>query len=387
MRKMRKNDKIKRIVAMVCAAFIALALIASFIVPVLAVTDAEIEEAKKKAEEAKNELTNAEKEYDNILDDFNRIDAEISSTETEIEGIESQIEETVKEIDIKNAELKAAEEEYELYKNLFLTRARVLYENSDLKYLEILFGAKSFSDFLEKLEMISQLMEYDRKILTNLHEARIAIENAKRELEGVKAIQEENLRNIEFKKIGLDIALAEKQALLDAAMNDIEKYKLIHEQAEKEEQRLIEEQKAAFEEKANPVNYDGGEFAWPVPDSRRITSPYGMRIHPVYKTQKFHSGIDIGAGYGLNIVAAAGGTVTLATTNGGYGKCIVINHGSGLTTLYGHCSSLEVSVGDKVEKGEVIGKVGSTGVSTGPHLHFETRINGATTDPMNYLGK
>jgi murein DD-endopeptidase MepM/ murein hydrolase activator NlpD len=112
-----------------------------------------------------------------------------------------------------------------------------------------------------------------------------------------------------------------------------------------------------------------------------------MRIHPVYKTKKFHSGIDIGAGYGLSIVAAADGIVTMATTNGGYGKCVVINHGSGLTTLYGHCSSIEVSVGDSVKKGDLIAKVGSTGVSTGPHLHFEARINGATTDPMNYFGE
>ena len=124
---------------------------------------------------------------------------------------------------------------------------------------------------------------------------------------------------------------------------------------------------------------------WPVPASQRITSYYGNRIHPVYKTKRFHSGIDIGVGYGANILAAADGTVTLAETNGGYGKCIIINHGSGLTSLYGHNSSLLVSKGDKVTKGQIIAKAGSTGVSTGPHLHFEVRVNGSTTDPLGYL--
>ena len=133
------------------------------------------------------------------------------------------------------------------------------------------------------------------------------------------------------------------------------------------------------------MQYTGGKFAWPVPSSGRITSNYGYRVHPVHKTKKFHSGLDIGAPYGTDIVAAADGTVTLATVNGGYGKCIIINHGSGISTLYGHNSSLLVSSGAKVTRGQVIAKAGSTGVSTGPHCHFEVRINGATTDPLQYL--
>ena len=176
-----------------------------------------------------------------------------------------------------------------------------------------------------------------------------------------------------------------KKALLQDASADVEKYKLIYEAAESAEQSLINSNKGAFDYSSNPINYNGGKFSWPVPGSQRITSAYGYRIHPVYKTKKFHSGIDIGAGHGLNIIAVADGVVTLSATNGGYGKCIVINHGSGITTLYGHCSTLLVSKGDSVKRGQVIAKVGSTGVSTGPHLHFEVRKNGATTDPMAYI--
>ena len=148
---------------------------------------------------------------------------------------------------------------------------------------------------------------------------------------------------------------------------------------------MIKQHQASLSYEANPVKYTGGVMQWPVPDSQRITSYYGYRIHPVYKTKKFHSGIDIGIGYGKPIVATGDGTVTLAAYNGGYGKCLIINHGSGISTLYAHNSSLLVSKGEKVTRGQVIAYAGSTGVSTGPHLHFEVRVNGATTDPLSYL--
>lgn len=385
MKKMNKREKIRRIVAMLCALIVAVALVASLVVPVLAATQQQIDDAKQKTEDAKQDLNDAEAEYKKILDEFNAIDKQISDAETEITQLQKQIVQTENDIVLKEEERIKAEEEYELYKGLFLSRARVMYENSDLKYLEILFGAKNFSDFLSKVEMISQLMEYDKSILNKLNETKTSIENAKKELEDILKRQEEYKVSLEERKATLDVVLAEKQAFLDEALADVEKYKVIHEAAEKEEQKLINQNKSAFENGSNPVKYTGGAFVWPVPGSHRITSYYGMRLHPVYKTQKFHSGIDIGAGYGLDIVAAADGKVTLATTNGGYGKCVVVNHGSGITTLYAHCSSFEVSVGDTVKKGEVIAKVGSTGVSTGPHLHFEVRVNNATKDPLSYV--
>ncbi len=385
MKKVNKSERMRHIVAMLCALVVAVALVASLVAPVLAATQQQLNDAKKKTEDAKQDLKDAEAKYKKILDEFNSIDKQISDTETEITQLQEQITQTENDIIIKEEERVKAEQEYELYKDLFLSRARVMYENSDLKYLEILFGAKNFSDFLSKIEMISQLMEYDKSILNKLNETKISIENAKKELEDILVRQEEYKVSLEDRKGSLDVALAQKQAFLDDAHADVEKYKVIHEAAEREEQKLINQNKSAFGSGANPVKYTGGKFEWPVPGSHRITSYYGMRLHPVYKTQKFHSGIDIGAGYGLEIKAAADGVVTLAATNGGYGKCIVINHGSGITTLYAHCSSLNVSVGDSVKRGQTIAKVGSTGVSTGPHLHFEVRINGSTTDPLGYV--
>lgn len=386
MKKTKLNrDRIKRVLAMVCAVMVALAFVASVVVPALAATQQQLEQAKQKTKDAKKNAQTAEEKQKAVLAEYNAIDKQINDTETEIDIIEKQITQTKGDITLKEEELRQAEEDYIKYEELFLTRARVMYENSTIKYIEILFGAKDFSDFLSKLEMISQLMEYDKSILKKLDDTKKKITEAKEELENILVRQEENAVNLEERKASLDSTLLQKQKLLQEATADVEKYKAIYEAAEAAEAAMIRQNSNAFAYSANPVKYTGGRFAWPVPGSQRITSYYGYRIHPVYKTKKFHTGIDIGAGYGLDIVAGGDGVVTMATTNGGYGKCVIINHGSGITTLYGHCSTLLVSVGDKVTKGQTIAKVGSTGVSTGPHLHFEVRLNGSTTDPLQYL--
>ena len=384
--KKQAREKLKRIMAMVCALLVVAAFILSIIMPAaLAVTQKQLDDADAKTKQAQKELQQAQDARKAALAQYNAIDKQISDTEDEIGRIETQIEQTKEDITLKQEELKAAEEELLKYEAVFMVRARAMYENSEIDYLEILFGADGFGDFLSKIEMISQLMDYDNGILDKLKETKEKITAAKEELENILVRQEENAASLETRKASLNETLMQKQTMLEAMTKDVEKYKALYEEAERAEQELIRQNRSALSYSANPVKYTGGKFIWPVPASSRITSQYGYRIHPVYKTKKFHSGIDIGAPYGVDILAAADGTVTLATTNGGYGKCIIINHGSGITTLYGHNSTLLVSVGNKVTKGQVIAKAGSTGVSTGPHLHFEVRINGSTTDPMQYL--
>ncbi|MEE0867782.1 MAG: peptidoglycan DD-metalloendopeptidase family protein [Clostridia bacterium] len=383
---MNRNN-VKRIAAMICAGLIAFAFVVSMVMPIVnaAPSKEDVNNAKQNTQNAKNDVKAAEEKQKQAIAQYEAIDKQITDTEDEISIIEKQIEQTKLDLAAKEEELKAAQEEFDKYQELFLSRAGTMYENGNTAYIEILFGAENFSDFISKMEIISQVMEYDKDILNKLEEGRNAIENAKNEIEGILKRQEENAVSLKERQDNLTQVLAQKQALIDELKKDVEKYKAIYESAEKAEAEMIRQYNASLSYSANPVKYTGGKFTWPVPSSSRITSQYGYRIHPVYNTKKFHSGIDIGASYGVDIIAAADGTVTLATTNGGYGKCVVINHGSGITTLYAHNSSLLVSVGDKVTRGQVIAKAGSTGVSTGPHCHFEVRINGATTDPMAYF--
>ncbi len=384
---MNEKNKIKRIAAIFCAALVVFAFFISIIGPAVsaAPTQQQLNDAKKKTESAKKDVSKAEEKRKQAVNQYNALDRQIANTEDEIGMIEKQIEQTQKDLQTKEEELKVAEERYQEQKGTFLTRARVMYENSSTGYLEIIFGAESFSDLLSKIEIVSQLMSYDKNILDELGKIKKTIEDAKKEMEDILKRQKESAEALTLKKQTLETSLAEKQKLLNELEKDVEKYKAIYEAAEAAEAQLIRENQSAMSYGANPVKYSGGVMAWPVPSSKRITSEYGYRIHPVYGSKKFHSGIDIAAGYGVDIVAAADGTVTLSADNGGYGKCLIINHGSGISTLYGHNSVLLVSKGQKVTKGQVIAKAGSTGVSTGPHLHFEVRVNGSTTNPIQYL--
>ena len=383
--KKRRYDKIKRIAAIVCAVLVLIAFLSSIVMQAaMAASKQDVQAAEKKTEAAKKELEAAESEKEAVVAEYNAIDKQIADTEYEISVLETEIEQI--EIEIKEQEeaLIAAEKEYEDYMAVFKTRARTMYENTDMDYLEILFSAEDFSDFLAKINIVTSIITYDNGVLDQMQETKQRIIRTKATLDANLEIQKNNKATLETSKTTLNASLQEKQALIDEITADVEKYKAVYEAAEAAEQAVIREYSSALSYSANPIKYTGGKFAWPVPSTQRISSYYGYRIHPIYKVKKFHTGIDISAAYGVDIVAAADGTVTMSTYNGGYGKCIIINHGSGISTLYGHNSTLLVSKGAKVTKGQVIAKAGSTGLSTGPHLHYEVRINGSTVDPLSY---
>ncbi len=395
-----KFERRRRIGVTICAVVVVIALLFGLLYPILvqvnttqAATKSELQsnvaEAKKKTEEAKKQLDEVKKNRANVSQEVLSIDAEINRAENELVATENAIAQAKVDLAIKEQELIVAEKNCEIYDEEFKLRARTMYEDGTTSYIEVLLGSSSFSDLLSRVEMIREVVEYDRRMLASLAAAREEIRLAKEAL----ALEKTNLENRELElealREELGYRLEAKQLLLDQLMADEEEYKKAYEQAEADEKKIQRElERLAAEEakKGNATKYTGnGQFQWPCPSSRRITSYYGYRIHPVYNTRKFHSGIDIGAGYGNDIVAAESGTVITATYGSGYGKYVVVSHGSGITTLYAHCSSLLVAVGDKVQKGETIAKIGSTGVSTGNHLHFEVRINGSTTDPLTYV--
>ena len=393
-----KYEKRRRIGVVICAVLVAFALFLSIAAPIFTVTasaatKAELEKsvqtAKNKTKEAKAQLDKIKANKANVSKEVLAIDKEINRAEDALTATEESLEAAKLNLAWKEAELIEAEANCKQYDESFKKRARVMYENGTTSYIEVLLGASSFGDLLSRVEMISSIVEYDKKVLRELKESRDAIKKAKEEIEEVKATLEAREAELESLREELNYRLEAKQLLLDQLYADEQEYKKAYEKAEKDEQRVQAElNRLAEQERKNgtQTKYTGtGKFLWPCPASSRITSYYGYRIHPVYKTKKFHSGIDVGAGYGSAIVAAESGTVITATTGSGYGKYVVVNHGSGITTLYAHCSSLLVKTGDKVTRGQTIAKVGSTGVSTGNHLHFEVRINGKTQDPLSYV--
>jgi murein DD-endopeptidase MepM/ murein hydrolase activator NlpD len=250
--------------------------------------------------------------------------------------------------------------------------------------LELFVESKNFSEFFSRLELMSLVKKNDEKLI---QEISLGKENT--EIQKQTKLLELDEKASQLKK--LNVKVSDIKTSRSKVESDIEAEKERLKQAEKKEDEMIALSKQ-LEKKITQLmdanaKYVGGVMKWPTPGYTRVSSPYGMRIHPIYKVKKMHTGIDIDAPSGAKIIAANSGKVILAGWNGGYGNCVIIDHGSGLATLYAHQSKILVSVGDKVNKGDTIGKVGSTGLSTGPHLHFEVRKGGQTTNPIPYVKK
>jgi len=346
-----------------------------------------LEESKKTKTQAEQKLNDVRNTKNNIVTEKNNIDKQIASVEDEVLSLSNSISKSDAEIAQKEIELTEAEKQAKEYDGLFKTRASVMYERGSATYLDVLFGAENFSDFLYKVEMVKQIVDYDKEILKKMSAASQVIRNSKTEIENQKSQKEYNLQILENKKTELSTSLAAREQVIAKLTSQEAEYKKVLDQADKEEAKLKSEIQSQLNKKgsSSSTKYTGGKLLWPTPSTTFVTSPYGTRFHPTYKRNIMHTGIDIGAGYGAAVLAAEAGTVLRAGWNGGYGKYIVIDHGGGIQTLYGHNSSLLVSAGDKVTKGQKIAAVGSTGNSTGPHLHFEVLINGQHTNPMGYF--
>ncbi len=410
----------------VIAVLLCLAMVFTLALGVLpneahAVTQAEIDalQAQKDALTSRREEKQAlvdelESQHATILEQKLAMDARNEYTQQQIDLTNEQIDLYDQMIEEKKLELDAAKkreaEQLERYRN----RVCAMEEDGGLNYLALILRANSFGQLLTLMDDIGEIMESDR----NLEDAYIA---AREETEQVKAEYEQTKTELEEKKADLRAEQEQLQKQIDEANeliasieSDMENRREEYEQlrnAENEASAEIEKMIAELErqkeeerrqwEAANGGNNGGGggggssgggngyatgTWGWPCPSCYYITSRVGNRWHPVSGQWKYHSGLDIGAQYGASIVASDGGTVSLAGVNGGYGNCVMIDHGNGYYTLYGHMSSIAVSYGQVVSKGDVVGYVGSTGVSTGPHLHFEIREGGVCIDPEMYFG-
>ena len=343
-----------------------------------------IANAGKEKQEALDKIKAAEAKQDDLAAESAVLDMEIGLVQDEINAIDSIIEETDAEILLKEEEIARHEANIALQNDAFKKVLRSMDESSTSSYLELLLSSKSISEFLVNIETINEITRHDTAIIDEMIALKNSVEAAKAVIEARKAEQEEVRAIASGKKNALQQKLNEKAQLTKKLEQDIKSYEKVYEKARKEEESLKASLSSSLSSSTNS-KYTGGKFCWPAPSYTRISSPYGYRIHPIFKTKKFHSGVDLAAPGGTNILAAADGTVKMSGWNGGYGNCVIIDHGGGISTLYGHASKNLVTKGQKVTKGQVIAKVGTTGNSTGNHLHFEVLVNGKTTDPMAYI--
>lgn len=350
-----------------------------------------LSELQAKKDEIKENLSNTNEELENLkieltdnLEAINRLNLQIQNEELELEQTNEKLEVIKKEVIEVKEKLAKLQNTYEKQKDMCEKRLVALYEMGETTYLDVLLNSKNITDFISRYYLIGEIAKYDDDLLDTIQREKKQVEKIKTELAG----KQENLKNIQASQEKTVVALENAKTIKNSYINSLsEEEKGLQEKIEEYQKELdtLDSQILYLTVGELGEDYIGGEFLWPAPGYKTITSPFGTRVHPILKTTRLHTGTDIGAPYGANVVAANSGIVTSSSYLGGYGNAVIIDHGGGISTIYAHGSELIAKVGDKVERGQVIMKVGSTGMSTGPHLHFSVTINGKYVDPMPYL--
>lgn len=396
---------------------------------VQATEESNLSEAQQEKKTLENDLQKAKELIDSlkgskedIQSEVEKLDKQLNEISGKVKELESRLSKKRQEIaDTESALNKAKEQEKKQYRNM-KKRIQFMYENGQTSYVEMLLSADSFTDFLNAMEYITQISQYDRKMLKEYQNMQVTIADTQKTLETDYAslqslqakVQEEKqaVAALESAKKGElnDVAddLTDAQTVAKAYEAEIQAQNEVIAQIQAAQKRAAEQQAAqqqaqAAEENQGATDAAGenqntaqnttpsgngqstGSMMWPCPSSKRVTSDYGPRTSPTNGASSNHKGIDIGAAYGADIVAADGGTVLVATYSSSGGNYVIIDHGGGLCTVYMHASSLTVSAGQTVSKGQVIAKVGSTGISTGNHLHFGVTLNGVYVSPWGYV--
>ena len=418
-----KNIK-KSLRSVFCALLAAAALAASL--PAYAVSQAEIDDLQKKLDALEQQA----QEQQDVINDLTSqkarfitrklaLDNKIEINRQMIELIGEQIEIYDEIIAEKQAELDKALEKETTQTELLRSRIRAMEENSTYSYASFIFDSSSVTELLSRIGDVNDIMHYDKTLEEEYMAAREDVESIKKSYEEARHEQELLQKELDTKQAELDAQveaaytmIADIETLSDDAQAE---YDAIAEEEAKAEETLQEAirkraaEQAKYNQNNNSNNGGGGgnsggsggnsgggssgggsatslsNLQWPVPSCTLITSRFGYRVAPTTGASTYHGGLDIGAGMGASIVAAGAGDVIYAGANGGYGNCIIISHGNGNSTLYGHLSGYNVSTDQQVTQGQVIGYSGNTGNSTGPHLHFGIIENNSWIDPLNYL--
>lgn len=351
----------------------------------------ELNEQKQQVDE-KLEQTNTKLEYvqEELTDSLLRvqeIEDKVLSYEKEVNDLGAQMNDLQTSIDREAYNLMLASQDYEKLKQILLNRLVTIYETGNTTYLDVLLQSKDLTDFISRYYVIEEITEYDNTLINQVKNQKESLEQTTQKLENEQA----ELKIVKARKEQTTVVLNNMKTMQESyitKLSDGEKKLQKEITAYKKEQAEIEAKIMEITNTILPnIQYTGGEMLWPVAASGTvITSQFGIREHPIQGVVKQHTGLDIGgAPTGTPVVAAADGVVSYAGWLGGYGNCVMVNHGNGIVTLYGHGSKVVASLNQEVKKGDTILEIGSTGNSTGPHLHFEVRINGQYVNPLNYV--
>ena len=396
---MKHTKRAGRVFQVLAALLLAVCVLCVDLSPALAVTQADIDKLKNNASDLSQQKKELQSKISALSDDIANnmkkkelLDSEISVLSSEISNVESQISTYAELITQTEAELLDAQEREAAQYELFCKRVRAMEERGTISYWSVLFKADSFTDLLSRLDFINEIMDSDQKVIQDLQDLQAEIEEKKESMETQKAESEAAKAELVSKKSELNKQREAANALVTQLRASQSEYQEdmddLSAEAEAVQAQIVKLSKELAAQQAaqgKPSNAALGGYIWPV-SSRRITSTFGGRASPGGIGSTNHKGIDIGGvGYTTEIHAAKAGTVIVSQYSRSYGNYVVVSHGSGNTTLYAHMSSRKVSVGQYVNQGDVLGITGSTGNSTGPHLHFEITENGTRINPLKYL--
>ena len=375
---MRKEKNNRRIAALIVSALLIISGAA------LSYADeyTDLEAINKQISNVQSSLKAGRNRVSQLNQQIKSLEAKISSTQAEINALQGSIDLTLQRIAEAKEEIKSLEEDIARQNDALNTRLRAMYKNGKVGFIDVLLGSSSLTNFMTNLDRVQMVYDSDKELLESLgrqkemvEAQKVYLEQMEQKLESEKALQagrkdelEEDRSEAAGQRYEAQLSNEQIEAQLDALKADAD--------------RLTTE---IIKLQSKNTQYIGGGMMWPTPGITRITSPFGWRIHPTLKVNKLHTGVDIGCGTGTKVLAANAGTVIKAEYYGSYGNCVMIDHGGGIVTLYGHNSSFLVKQGDIVVKGQAVSLSGATGRVTGPHLHFEVRVNGEYVNPLNYV--
>lgn len=337
-------------------------------------------------DESNNRLQAVQEQLSTNMQELQDLDNQIAQSQEELNTINTDINDLMNQIKENEEKLSKTQAEFDKIQGLLDARIIKMYETPKFEFLQVILASKNVTEMLSTYYAMKELAEYDKQLLDT-------VKKQKEDIETTKKILAEKKKQVVTNKQS-----QQKKAQVLANTKKMRQYYISKLSTEEQElQAKIDEyngQVTAIEAEIKlmalnsiSADYIGGAMTWPIPGYTTITSEYGMRVHPITGAYKLHTGTDIGAPMGADFVSAAKGVVVKATYNAAYGNMVIIDHGGGVQTLYAHGSEILVQVGQEVEAGTPVLKVGSTGYSTGPHAHFEIRINGQTVNPLEYLLK